>query len=194
MIPALSEFGFVIECASFNFNLPGREIPLEVCIVFLGIPEAPLHKRMDLERFGLVGKVFNLHQLNFSMGLIRNKAGNFSPAFVLFTQEPGIPQSMPAFILIQLGFGRLPGWRPQSFSIPDVEILTVGIQGDVVITVPGNAAQAGITVKAVASRSIRNDCKEITVPQVVDPRVRSLRGCNHILPVLIIKITKFHIV
>src|SRR5512145_3275276 len=74
MIPTFSEFGLVIECASFNFNLPGREIPLEVCIVFLGIPEAPLYKRMDFERFGLVGKVFKLHQLNFGMGLIRYKA------------------------------------------------------------------------------------------------------------------------
>ena len=105
----------------------------------------------------------------------------------------GTVDSFLAWNLVQLGLDGLPAGIPHGVAILDVEVAAAVVHGHVVVAVAGHAAQTGVTIEAIAAGGIADDAEELLAAQVVDPGQRSRRGCNHIFPPGIIKVSEFHV-
>ena len=193
VVATLAVFRLMVDGAAFHFNLAGREIPLKILHVGLGVPQAPLHKRVESEPFRLCGRIAQGHFLYFSPSMKRDEEKDFGFQPVFATLYPGIVHTVPALIAVEFGTARLPSGIPYRPVVVDIKISAAIIHRHAVVTVAGNAAELRVLAKRVTARRIRNQSEEIFRTQIVDPRERRTRVRNHIFPVLVIEISVFHI-
>ena len=156
MVAAVSVLGLVIDHGTVYFDTAGREVTLEVVGVVLRIPQTPLCKREEGK--GLLGGTFvGQHDLlHFAVEILRNEEGYLSAQVIFLTLDDGITHTMAALVRIQLGLYRRPAGIPDGAVLIDVEITSAHIDGNVVITITSDTAQAGILVERITSGSVGN--------------------------------------
>ena len=99
---------------------------------------------------------------------------------------------MTAFVRIKPGLGRLPAGVPYAGTILNIEILSVIVIRNIVVTIAGQAEKLGILIEGVTSAGIGNQGKKVLAAQIINPG-KGRFGCgDHIFAALIIKKTIFH--
>ena len=99
---------------------------------------------------------------------------------------------MAAFVGVEVSFSRLPGGIPDGIPVLDVEILSVAVIWNVVVAVTRQTKKSGVLIKGIPPAGVRYQAEKVLISEVVDPRKRCLRRCDHILSVLIIVMSEFH--
>ena len=110
---------------------------------------------------------------------------------VFLPGKAAVSHSMPAFIKIQRGLGRLPAGIPDAVSFFEIEISAIGIRRDVVVAIAGQTEKLCIFIERVAAAGVGNKTEKIAAAKIVDPGKRRCRICDDIFPVDIIKVTVF---
>ena len=100
---------------------------------------------------------------------------------------------MTTFIGVQRRFAGFPSRIPYSIPILDVEIAPYTVHRHAVIAITGYTAELGILIKIIAASGIAYQAEEIFISQIIDPRKRCLRSRDHILTMLVIKISVIRI-
>ena len=70
--------------------------------------------------------------------------------------ENAVAHTVAAFISIQRGFGRLPAGIPYCIFVLNVEIMSIGVIRNIVVTVTGHAEKFGVFIEAITSASVGN--------------------------------------
>ena len=97
-----------------------------------------------------------------------------------------------ALIGVQRSLCRLPSRIPDRPFIGDVVILAIGIIGDIIVTITGDAEHLRVFIEAVTAACIGYDREKIITSKVIDPGKWRFRGSNHIFSCRVIKIAEFH--
>ena len=100
---------------------------------------------------------------------------------------------MATFIGVQRRFAGFPSRIPYSIPILDVEIAPYTVHRHAVIAITGYTAELGILIKIIAASGVTDQTEEILISQIIDPRERCLRSRDHILTMLIVKISVIRI-
>ena len=103
---------------------------------------------------------------------------------------------MTARVVFQIVASGLPGGRPElaGFVVAQIDIAASEIVRHIVIAVTRDAPQPGITIEGVATSRVRDDPKVGLATKVVDPRQRRIRTGYNVFLILIIEITKLHMI
>src|SRR5690554_5796439 len=83
---------------------------------------------------------------------------------------------------------------PAISAVINVKITATVIQRHIVVPIACEPPQACILIESIAAGSIGDQAEKFLRAQVVDPWVGSFWGCNHIFPVLIIKVPELHLI
>ncbi len=121
-----------------------------------------------------------------------NKSTHLRLYPIFLSGKNTISHAMPAGILVQLRFRRLPPRIPDSTPIVNIIIMPPCIIRHIIITIPGQPQKPGIFIKTIPPACIGNQREKILAPQIIDPGQRRFRLRNHIFPVPIIKIPILH--
>ena len=154
VVTALPVFCFMVEHVSFNLNLSGREIPLEILHVRGGVPKAPFGKGIQLDGFFGVSLVCDGNLVDLAAVADGDKEQDFGRNAVLFSGNAGVAHSVAAFIAVQSGFAGFPARIPDGASVLYVVVTAAVVHGDAVVPVPKDAAELCVFCKAVAASSI----------------------------------------
>src|SRR5690554_7778917 len=95
--------------------------------------------------------------------------------------------------MIEGCLNRLPTGRPYSTPVVDVKIASAIVHRNIVVAVTRQTTKLRILIKSIASCSVRNQRKEILIAQIVDPGPGGFGLFNHILPSLVVKMSKSHL-
>ena len=101
---------------------------------------------------------------------------------------------MTALIGIEICLYRHPAGIPYGIAFLDVIITSALVIWNIVITITGQTEKLCILIKAVSSAGIGNQREKSCASQIIDPWKWRLRCGDDVLPIWIIKKTKFHIV
>ena len=154
MIAALPVFRLMINRIAFHLHFPRREIALEVLHVGGCIPEAPLHERVEAERFAFARPVRQAQPVQFAAPADWHEEKGLHTESVLFAGDCGVSHPMPAFVEIKDGLAGLPARIPHGIAILDIEITASGVHWHSVVAVAENPAELGILAEAVAAGGI----------------------------------------
>ena len=99
---------------------------------------------------------------------------------------------MAAFVEVKWRLGRHGAGVPDLFAVMDIIVFAIGVYGNIVITITGNAEKLCVFVETVASAGVGDQRKEIVRSKIVDPGKRSVRGGNDIFFGIIVKMSEFH--
>ena len=137
MITALPVLCLVIDRRVNDFNLPCWEVSLEVFHIIIRIPETPLHVWEEFDALGRWRVICKFDLTDLTCIICRNEWKNICFDIFHHTFKTAVSDTMAAFIHIKFGLGRLPSGIPYAITVLDIEIFTVCISGNTVITVPG---------------------------------------------------------
>src|ERR1019366_895695 len=109
--------------------------------------------------------------------------------------DDGVTHAVTAGVLLQIATSGHPGRGPvvAILVIEKIFVAPAVIEGHIVIAGPGDAAQARIAIKGISAGGIGDDAVVCLAAQIVDPWQGWIRPSYNVLPVLIVKITVFHI-
>ena len=98
---------------------------------------------------------------------------------------------MPALVAVEFALGRLPRRRPVLAAgiVPQVDVAAAGVGGHVVVAVPGEPAQPGVTVIRVATRRVRDDAEVRVGAEVIDPGQRRVRAGDDVLAAVVVEVS-----
>ena len=124
----------------------------------------------------------------------RHEIGHLRLDPVMGRADDGIAHAVAAFVLFELGLGRLPGRRPEFavVVVADIQITAADIKRRVVVAVARQAAQARIAVERVAARGVRDDAKVRLAAEVIDPRQRGVGLGDDVFATLVVKMSVTH--
>jgi len=154
MVSPLAVLRLVIDDPVFNLHFSGGEVALEVCLVVMCVPEAPLHEREQADALRHPAVVAEGDSLHLTGVAQRNEEEHVGPQAVLFRTNPGVTHAMMTGVVFHIGLHRFPARRPDSSVIIDIEILASVIRRHIVVPVAGDTAKTCITVKAVTPGSV----------------------------------------
>ena len=120
----------------------------------MGVPEAPLNEGEEAEllrQFSGIAECYSLHLTGITQG---HEEKHIGAQAVFFSPYAGVTHPVAARIILNIGLNRFPPGRPYRAIIIDVEVFAAIIRRYVIVTVPGNPAEAGITVEAVPPGSV----------------------------------------
>ena len=192
VIAALAVFSLVVNCAALDFHLAGGEVALEVGGIVLRVPQAELHKAEQGNVLGRIRAVFELHARDQRIDAARNHRRLAHEKTVLFAGERRVAQPVTALIGVERGFDRHPARGEHRVAVLDIEVLSAGVGGHVVVAVAGDAQHARILVEAVAAACVGHQGEKRLAAQVVDPRGGGVRAGDDIFPGRIVEMTIFH--
>ena len=192
MIAAVTVLGLVVNRGAYNLNTSGGEVALEVVAVVLSVPEAPLSEREETEGFGGRALVGQNELLNLTVVALGHEEGSLGLQAVLLAGDDRVAHTVAAFVAVQLGLNRGPAGVPHGIAVLDVEIATAHINRNIVVTITGDAAQAGVLIERIAAGGVGNQREKAFHSQIVDPGIRSFRGSDDVLSAGVIKITVLH--
>ena len=174
------------------FDFAGRKVSLEILLVIISIPEAPLNIRKYFEILFPAGFVLNIKKDHFAGVTHGNEVELADSYAVLGRTKAGVSHAMSALITVQLSLGRLPSSIPNSVFILYIYVLSVSVVGNVVIAIACDSQKSCILIKGITSACIGDQSEEVLVPEIVDPRERSSGSCNHILSIGVVEVSEFH--
>ena len=192
VVAALAVLGLVVDGAALDLDLAGGEVALEVGGVVLGVPQAELHeavKRHVLGGGGFVGQLHAGHQRVHAAG---HEGELLGLQAVLDAGDAGVAQAVAALIAVQLRLDGHPAGRPEAARVVDVEVLSAGVGGHVVVAIAGDAQHAGVLVEAVAAAGVAHQGEERLAAQVVDPGRGGVGAGDDVLPRQVIKMAVLH--
>ena len=193
-----SLFGFdqagdLITQIGLDLDLAGGQIPLEVLLVVIRVPQAPFHIREYLDLSGFAGLVGDPEQHQLT-GIVQGnhiQQACFNP--VLLSGKAAVAHAVAAFIAVQLCLGGLPAGVPDIVSIFNIDVFAVGVIWLVIIAVTCDPQQACVLIEGITAAGIGDQAEKVLVSQIIDPGKRG-PGCrDHIFTARVIKITEFHI-
>ena len=193
-----SLFGFdqagdLITQIGLDLDLAGGQIPLEVLLVVIRVPQAPFHIREYLDLSGFAGLVGDPEQHQLA-GVVQGDhihQACFNP--VLLSGKTAVAHAMAAFIAVQLCLGGLPAGIPDIVPFFNIDVFAVGVIRLVIIAVTCDPQQAGVLIKRITAAGIGDQAEKVPVSQIIDPGKRG-PGCrDYIFTARVIKITEFHI-
>ena len=118
-----------------NFNFTGREVSLEILLVIVGIPKAPLYIGEYLEALCLNGFVLNIKEDKLA-GITHGDEIELADRNAVFRRrKTGITHAVPALITVQFCLGRLPAGIPDSVFIFNIYVLSISVVRDVIVTI-----------------------------------------------------------
>ena len=193
VIPPLAVFGFVINGVRLQLDLADGEVPLEVGAVVHRVPEAELYIGEHIERLFRGSPIFQRQPDEQAVVALRDQQRLCGRNTIFLPLNHAVAEAVAAGIAVQLRFRGLPAGVPDGIAVFDVNMEALLIDRAVIVAVAGQPAQPRVAIEAVAARRIRQECEKILAPQVVDPRQRRARACDHVLAPLIVKETKLHL-
>jgi hypothetical protein len=183
---------FVTEIGLY-FDFAGRKVSLEILLVVVSVPEAPLYIRKYLEILFPAGFVLNIKE-NELAGITHGDEIELADSYAVFRRtKAGIAHAVSALIAVQFCLGRLPSGVPDSILIFNIYVLSVSVVRHIIVTITCKPQKPCILIKGIASASIGDQSEEVLVPEIIDPGERSLGSCDHVLPVGVIEMSEFHI-
>ena len=193
VIPPLAVFGFVINGVRLQLDLADGEVPLEVGAVVHRVPEAELYIGEHIERLFRGSPIFQRQPDEQAVVALRDQQRLCGRNTIFLPLNHAVAEAVAAGIAVQLRFRGLPAGVPDGIAVFDVNMEALLIDRAVIVAVAGQPAQPRVAIEAVAARRIRQECEKILAPEVIDPRQRRARACDHILAPLIVKETKLHL-
>ena len=193
VIPPLAVFGFVINGVRLQLDLADGKVPLEVGAVVHRVPETEFHIREHVEHLFRVSLIFQRQPDKQAVVALRDQQRLRRRNAILLPLDHAVAETVTAGIAIQLRFRRLPARIPYGIAILDVDVEALLIERAVVVAVARQPAQPRVAVEAVAARRIGQEREKILASEVIDPRQRRARACDHVLAPLIVKETKLHL-
>ena len=161
VIPPLTVFGLVIDGAADDLDLAGGEIPLEVRLVVLRIPETEFDEAEEVNAFGRNTLISQRDAVDLTGIADRHEGleGRFELLFLCTDHR--ISETVMAFVCIEWRLGRLPARVPDAVPILDIVVATALIERTVVITIPGDAEELRILVEGVSAGRVGDQAEEI---------------------------------
>ena len=188
----LESADFVTEIGLY-FDFAGRKVSLEILLVVVSVPEAPLYIRKYLEILFPAGFVLDIKE-NELAGITHGDEIELADSYAVFRRtKAGIAHAVSALIAVQFCLGRLPSGVPDSILIFNIYVLSVSVVRHIIVTITCKPQKPCILIKGIASASIGDQSEEVLVPEIIDPGERSLGSCDHVLPVGVIEMSEFHI-
>ena len=183
----------MINGVRLDLNLADGEVPLEVGAVVHRVPETELHIREHIERLFCISLVFQRQPDKQAVVALRDQQRLCGRNTIFLPLDHAVAEAVAAGIAVQLRFRGLPAGVPDGIAVFDVNMEALLIGRAVIVAVARQSAQPRVAVEAVATRGIGQDREKILASEVIDPRQRRARACDHILAPLIVKETKLHL-
>ena len=191
VIPSLPVFRLVIDPAAADLHLSCGEIALEIGRVILRVPQAELHVAEDIENLFAVTFIGESQPVDLTGRVHRHENFLLCSQPVLLRCDHRVSEAVAAAVLIQFCLNRLPAGIPHGIPFFYIEIVPAAVHGAVVVAVSRQTQELCVLIKAVAARRVGDQAEKILSSQIIDPGERCPRICDHIFPLLIIKITIF---
>ena len=192
VIPALTILGLMIDRAADHLDLAGREVPLEVRLIVLRIPETELDEAEEVNASGLCTIISQGDAVDLTGIGHRHEGLELRLELILAAGDDGIAETMAALIGIKCGLRRLPARIPDGVPILYIVVASALIERTVVVAVAGETEELRIFIEGVASCSVRDKTEEVPGSEVVDPWERGLRSRDDIFSLCVIEMTEFH--
>ena len=108
--------------------------------------------------------------------------------------DDGVAHAVAAGVVVELGARGLPGRRPEfaGVVVAQVDVAPAEIERHVVVAVAREAAQAGVAIKGVAAGGVGDDSEIGLAAEVIDPGQRRVGLGDHVLAVVVVKISVLH--
>src|SRR5690606_2581196 len=154
--------------------------------VVVGVPQAPLDEAEQLHGLGGLGVVRHLDLMHLVVRADWHEVKGADLDAVTLPGDARVAHAVTALVLLEPGFDGHVRRRPEVTVVVDVEVTSTGVGRDVVVTEARQATETRVAVKAVARSLVRDNAEELLRPEVVDPRVGSLRGGDDVLAVAVV--------
>ncbi len=128
MIPAFPVLRLMINRGTLHFHLAGAEITLKILHIIIRIPETPFHVGKERQLLLLLRPVRQHHPADLTGIVKRDKGQQVGLQPVSLPEKRAVSQSMPAFVGIQRGLGRLPARIPDAVSFMEIEIFAIVVR------------------------------------------------------------------
>src|SRR5690606_37983595 len=168
------------------------QVALQVGGVVVRVPQTPLDEAEKLYGLRGLGVVRHLDLMHLVVRTDRHEIKGADLDAVTLTRDPRVAHAVAALVLLELGLNEHVRRRPEVTAVVDIEVTSTGVSRNVVVTETRQATETRVAMKAIASSLVRDDAEELLSPEVIDPRVRSLRSGDDVLAVAVVKVAKTH--
>jgi hypothetical protein len=192
VIAPLAVFRLVINGAVDDFDFAGAEVALVVRHVVVGVPQAKFDVRKELDGLRRFAAIGHGHAVHLGRVPQRNEERLLDADALSLAGNLRVAQAVAALVEIELALDGHVRGRPRVTSVVDVEVAAADVGRRVVVPIARQAAQARVAVKAVATRLMRDQTKEVLAAEVVDPRIRSTRCRDDVFAAGIVEVTESH--
>src|ERR1039457_652784 len=108
--------------------------------------------------------------------------------------DDAVAHAVAASVLLRIGVGGLPGGRPviARLVVAHIDVASPQVEGDIVIPVARDAAQARVAIERVTTRGVGDDAEVSLASQIVDPWQGCIWPGDYIFPVLVVEVSVLH--
>ena len=139
-----------------HLDLTGGKIPLEVFLVVVRVPQAPLHIRKYLNMFRRIRPVGEFCQKQLA-GILHGYEMKLVHLQTLFRRnKPCIAHAVMAFIAVKICPRGLPAGIPDRIVIFYENVFAVAVSGHIIVAISCNAQKTCIFIEGIAAASIGN--------------------------------------
>ena len=192
VIPTLAILCLMVDRAADHLDLARREVPLEVRLIVLRVPETELDEAEEVNASGRHTIISQGDAVDLTGVVHRHEGLELRLELILPACDDGIAETVTTLIRIKRSLRRLPARIPDAVAILDIVVAATLVERTVVVTVAGETQEFRILIEGVASCRVRDETEEVPGPEVVDPWERGLRSRDDIFSLCVIEMTEFH--
>ena len=192
VIPTLAILCLMVDRAADHLDLARREVPLEVRLIVLRVPETELDEAEEVNASGRHTIISQGDAVDFTGVVHRHEGLELRLELILPARDDRIAETMTALIGIKRSLCRLPARIPDAVAILDIVVAATLVERTAVVAVAGETQELRILIEGVASCRVRDETEEVPGPEVVDPWERGLRSRDDIFSLCVIEMTEFH--
>ena len=137
VVTTLSVLGLVENGRAYYLNLTGTEVSLEVLHIVICIPQTPLYIGENRKLLCFGRTVGELKLLDLAGVIHRNECKDGSLHTIFGRDKAAVANTVAALIRVKLCLGRLPSGIPNGVSILNIEVFTIYVTGNVIVTITG---------------------------------------------------------
>ena len=154
VIPALTILRLMIDRAADHLDLARREVPLEVRLIVLRIPETELDEAEEVNASGLCTIISQGDTVDLTGIVHRHEGLELRLELILPAGDDGIAEAVTALIGIKCRLCRLPARIPDAVAILYIVVASTLVERTVVVAVAGETEELRIFIEGVASCSV----------------------------------------